>query len=63
MMPLVGGDELGSHLRGLHPWVRLVSISAVQGKERPPWADQHIMKRGELFADLERTVRGGAAQA
>jgi hypothetical protein len=57
-MPTGNGDELGGSLRDLHPLTRLLSISGLQGKETPPWADAHITKDGDLFANLERMLRG-----
>jgi CheY-like chemotaxis protein len=58
VMPSVAGDELGSHLRSLHPWLRLLSISALYGREKPSWADEHFTKNGDLFRNLERRLRG-----
>jgi CheY-like chemotaxis protein len=62
IMPWVDGDELGGRLRKMDPSARLLSISGLHGKETPPWADEHVMKSGALFDDLERILRGKIAQ-
>jgi CheY-like chemotaxis protein len=65
MLPHMSGAEVAAQLRAEEPAVRIISISGLDPEPRP-WADQQLVKTGNLVEELHRALeseRNGSSGA